>query len=108
MEARAIWRDRIRVAPERIVGLGEKDNYWAWATSAPASLLRDPGRPGRALFLRSLLRHRHRDCDRYSKIWNLVFMQFNQEPGGKKVPCPARASTPAWASKRLAMVLQGG
>src|SRR6185503_13959813 len=107
-EARAIWRDRVRVAPERILGLGEKDNYWSMGDVGPcgpcSEILIDRGERyscGPSCGIGTC------DCDRFLEIWNLVFMQFDQEPGGKKVPLPRPSIDTGMGLERLAMVLQG-
>ena len=106
-EARAIWRDRIGVRPERIVGLGEKDNYWSMGDVGPcgpcSEIHVDRGAEracGPECGLGSC------DCDRFFEIWNLVFMQFNQGPDGK-VPLPRPSIDTGMGLERLAMVLQG-
>ena len=38
------------------------------------------------------------DGDRFIEIWNLVFMQYEQLAGGKRVDLPRPRSTPAWGS----------
>ncbi len=106
-EARAIWRDKIGVKPERILGLGEKDNYWSMGDVGPcgpcSEIHVDRGAKyacgpncgiGRC------------DCDRFFEIWNLVFMQFDQTPDGKK-PLPRPSIDTGMGLERIAMVLQG-
>ena len=38
------------------------------------------------------------DATRFLEIWNLVFMQFDQDASGALVAAAAPASTPAWVS----------
>ncbi len=107
-EAREIWIDHIGVRPERVVGLGEKDNYWSMGDVGPCGpcseihLDRGPEHDDG-----SGLPIGENESDRYFEIWNLVFMQYDQQPGGKKVPLAKPCIDTGMGVERLAMVLQG-
>src|SRR5438445_8550682 len=45
--------------------------------------------------------------DRFIEIWNLVFMQFEQFAGGKRVPLPRPSIDTGMGLERIAAVLQG-
>jgi alanyl-tRNA synthetase len=104
-EAFELWRAVVGIPAERIVRLGEKDNFWSMGDTGPcgpcSEILIDQGpamscgKPGCAVGC---------DCDRYLEIWNLVFMQF--ERNGEGHLAPAAADTGA-GLERLAAVLQG-
>src|SRR5262249_56443847 len=45
--------------------------------------------------------------DRFIEIWNLVFMQFEQLPGGRRVDLPRPSIDTGMGLERIAAVLQG-
>ncbi len=107
-EAYRIWKENIGVPPERIVRLGEKDNFWAMADTGPcgpcSEILIDQGesigcgRPDCAPGC---------DCDRYLELWNLVFMQFNRDAEGNLEPLPRPSIDTGMGLERVAAVVQG-
>jgi len=107
-EARAIWRDEVGVRAERIVGLGEKDNFWSMGDVGPcgpcSEIYIDRGAEkacGKECGLGKC------DCDRFLEFWNLVFMQFESRPGGARVPLPRPSIDTGMGLERIAAVLQG-
>ena len=87
-EAFEIWNKKIGVPAERIVRCGEKENFWGPAGDSgpcgPCSELHyDFGEDagcGRADCSPAC------PCERFSEIWNLVFVQYNQDKSGKRTP----------------------
>ncbi|MFN0060208.1 MAG: alanine--tRNA ligase [Planctomycetota bacterium] len=107
-EARAIWRDEVGVPAQRIVGLGEKDNYWSMGDVGPcgpcSEIYIDRGAAracGPSCGLGQC------ECDRFLEFWNLVFMQFEQLPGGQKVPLPRPSIDTGMGLERMTFILQG-
>jgi alanyl-tRNA synthetase len=103
-EAIAAW-ESVGVPRERIVALGREDNFWQAGPTGPcgpcSELYLDRGpdfggsddRPGD-------------DTERFLEYWNLVFMQFNQEPVGHLEPLPAQSVDTGLGLNRTASVLQ--
>ncbi len=107
-EAYRIWEKEIGIPPERIVRLGEKDNFWAMGDTGPcgpcSEILIDQGEGvgcGRPECSPNC------DCDRYLEIWNLVFTQFDRDPSGKLTPRPKTNIDTGMGLERLAAVVQG-
>ncbi|MBF0204348.1 MAG: alanine--tRNA ligase [Desulfamplus sp.] len=106
-EAYALWRDKVGVPEERIVRLGEKDNFWAMGDTGPCGpcseihIDRGPefgcDNPNCAVGC---------DCDRYLELWNLVFMQFERDSDGNLTPLPKPSIDTGMGLERIASVLQ--
>ena len=107
-EARELWQKIAGLPPERIVGLGEKDNFWAMGDTGPcgpcSEIIFDQGEEvacGQDCAIGVC------ECDRYLEIWNLVFMQFNRSPDGVMTPLPKPSIDTGMGLERLSAVLQG-
>jgi alanyl-tRNA synthetase len=107
-EALGIWRDKIGLAPEKIVKLGEEDNFWSMGETGPcgpcSEIYYDQGPEfscGRADCAPGC------DCDRYLEIYNLVFTQFDRQPDGRFEPLPSPNIDTGMGLERLAAVIQG-
>ena len=108
-EAGKLWQSEAGVAPARIFGLDEKDNFWAMGDTGPcgpcSEIHYDMGTEASD--------EGHADCrfpcecGRYVEIWNLVFMQFSRDADGKMTPLPRPSIDTGMGLERVAAVLQG-
>ncbi len=108
-EAEKLWQEVAGVAPERIIRMGEKDNFWAMGDTGPcgpcSEIHYDRGadyackQPECALGVC--------DCDRWLEIWNLVFMQYNRDEEGNLNPLPRPSIDTGMGLERLTSLLQG-
>ena len=106
-EAYNLWKDHIGVPEERIVRLGEEDNFWAMGDTGPCGpcseihIDRGPefgcDREDCAVGC---------DCDRYLELWNLVFMQFEKDEQGNMNPLPKPSIDTGMGLERIISVLQ--
>jgi alanyl-tRNA synthetase len=112
-DAFRLWKEIAGLSDERILRLGEKDNFWAMGDTGPCGPCSEV--------------HFHQgehipcaeeqaggkclgpacDCDRWLEIWNLVFMQFNRDASGKMTPLPRPSIDTGMGLERIAAVLQG-
>lgn len=97
-EAYQLWQEIAGIPAERIVRMGEKDNFWAMGDTGPcgpcSEIIYDRG-PEHACSSTPCALGAC-DCDRWLEIWNLVFMQYERDSNGNLSPCRGRALTPAW------------
>jgi len=106
-EAYDIWKDLVGVSEERIVRMGEKDNFWSMGDTGPcgpcSEIIFDQGegtgcgRPECNIYC---------DCDRFLEIWNLVFMQFNRDKEGNITKLPSPSIDTGMGLERITAVLQ--
>src|SRR3954451_18978119 len=104
-EAIAAW-ESLGIPRERIIGLSREDNCWQAGPTGPcgpcSELYLDRGaefggpddRPGD-------------DTERFLEYWNLVFMQYDQEPIGVLTPLPAKNIDTGLGLNRMALIQQG-
>ena len=108
-EAFAIWRDVIGLQPERIIRLGDKDNFWAMGDTGPcgpcSEIIFDQG--PEVGCGRPECRIGECECDRYLEIWNLVFMQYNRDASGAMTPLPNPSIDTGMGLERIAGISQG-
>lgn len=102
-----LWKNLIGVPEDRIVRMGEKDNFWAMGDTGPcgpcSEIIIDQGEemrcgPNCGIGLC--------ECDRYLELWNLVFMQFERDQFGQLSPLPRPSIDTGMGLERVAAVLQ--
>ena len=103
-DAFTLW-EKIGVPTARILRCGEQDNFWQMADTGPCGPCSEihydqgPSVPGDAV--------PNGEGDRVIEIWNLVFMQFDRDAGGKLHPLPKPSIDTGMGLERLAAVAQG-
>lgn len=102
-----IWRKNMGLPAERIVRMGEKDNFWSMGDTGPcgpcSEILIDQGEAfgcGKKTCAVGC------ECDRYLELWNLVFMQFERNEAGRMTSLPDPSIDTGLGLERLAAVLQ--
>ncbi len=107
-EAFELWTKEVGFPSERIVRMGEKDNFWAMGDTGPcgpcSEIIIDQGEDmacGPNCGVDTC------DCDRFLELWNLVFMQFNRNENGRLEPLPKPSIDTGMGLERITAVLQG-
>ncbi len=104
-EAIEAWLS-VGVPRERIVPLSREDNFWQAGPTGPcgpcSELYLDRGPEfGAADELPGS------EGERFLEYWNLVFMQYDQQPEGVLTPLPAQNIDTGLGLNRLAAIMQG-
>ncbi len=106
-EAYEIWRDKIGVPEERIVRLGEEDNFWSMGDTGPCGPCSEIHIDrGEAFGCGAENCAVGCDCDRWLELWNLVFMQFEKDEEGNMKPLPKPSIDTGLGLERVISVLQ--
>ena len=106
-EAFDLWRKIAGLPEERIIRIATSDNFWSMGDTGPCGPCSEiffdhgdhiwGGPPGSA----------EEDGDRFIEIWNLVFMQFEQQADGTRQPLPKPSIDTGMGLERIAAVMQG-
>ena len=102
-----LWKKVAGLPDSRIIRIPTNDNFWRMGDTGPCGPCSEiffdhgdkipGGPPGSA----------DADGDRFIEIWNLVFMQFEEQPGGGRVSLPRPSIDTGMGLERIAAVLQG-
>ena len=105
-EAARIWTDEMGVPAWKVVRMDEADNFWSMGDTGPCGPCSEihvdkawPNGPHRI--------GPDQDPDRFLEIWNLVFMQYERQPGGALLPLPRPSIDTGMGLERITAVLQG-
>jgi alanyl-tRNA synthetase len=106
-EAFDLWRKISGLPESRIIRIPTKDNFWAMGDNGPCGPCSEifydhgehiPGGPPGSP---------NEDGDRFTEIWNLVFMQYEQEDNEIVRDLPKPSIDTGMGLERIAAVLQG-
>ncbi len=104
-EAEEIWKKY--VAADRIMRLGDKDNFWQMGDTGPCG-------PCSEIFFDQGAEHfsgpedyMGGDGDRFLEIWNLVFMQYERSKNGTLTPLPKPSIDTGMGLERVIAVKEG-
>ena len=112
-EAFNLWKSVAGLPEDRILRLGEEDNFWAMGDTGPCGPCSEvhfhqgddlpcaEEAAGRTCLGPAC------ECDRWLEIWNLVFMQFNRDASGTMTPLPRPSIDTGMGLERMAAVMQG-
>ncbi|NQX93894.1 MAG: alanine--tRNA ligase, partial [Erythrobacter sp.] len=106
-EAFDLWRKIAGLPEDRIIRIATNDNFWSMGETGPCGPCSEifydhgdhiwggpPGSP-------------EEDGDRFVEIWNLVFMQFDQQADGTRLDLPKPSIDTGSGLERVAAVMQG-
>jgi alanyl-tRNA synthetase len=106
-DAAGYWKKIAGISDDKIIRIPTSDNFWRMGDTGPCGPCSEifydhgdkipGGPPGSA----------DADGDRFIEIWNLVFMQYEEMPGGKRVNLPKPSIDTGMGLERFAAIMQG-
>ena len=108
-EAEKIWIEKCNFPKERIVRLGESENWWAagpTGSCGPCSEIHVDLGPAYGGDENSKLGDEGTD-NRFIEIWNLVFTEWNRKEDGSLEPLPKKNIDTGAGLERVAAMVQG-
>jgi alanyl-tRNA synthetase len=106
-DAFKLWKKIAGLPDKKIIRIAGADNFWAMGDTGPCGPCSEifydhgdhiPGGPPGSS---------EAEGDRFIEIWNLVFMQYEQLAGGKRLDLPRPSIDTGMGLERIAAVLQG-
>lgn len=111
-EAAQLWQ-KAGMPKDRIVALGDKDNFWTMGPTGPcgpcSELYLDQGPELGKCEVKGFdcKAGPGCDCDRYLEFWNLVFMQYDRKEDGTLEELPFKSVDTGSGLERVTALLQG-
>jgi alanyl-tRNA synthetase len=103
-EAASHWRRQPGFNPGHVFYLGRKDNFWEMADTGPCgpcSEIHIDLDPGDGEVSADTL-----ETDRFTELWNLVFIQYNRTDKNHLIPLPATHVDTGMGFDRIVNILQ--
>lgn len=106
-EAALLWKKIAGFSDDKILRIKTSDNFWRMGDVGPCGPCTEVfidqgdklqgGPPGSV----------DEDGDRFLEFWNLVFMQFEEQPGGGRIALPKPSVDTGMGLERMAAIMQG-
>ncbi|MFZ0546384.1 MAG: alanine--tRNA ligase [Candidatus Promineifilaceae bacterium] len=109
-DAYNIWVNKVGVDPERVLRMGDKTNFWMMGDVGPcgptSEIHYDWGPEHCTCGEENCSVLLDNDCGRWLEVWNLVFMQYNQDEDGTRTPLPNPGVDTGMGLERLTTIQQ--
>jgi alanyl-tRNA synthetase len=112
-DAFGLWKRVAGLTDDRVLRLGEQDNFWAMGDTGPCGPCSELHfHQGDHIACAEVAAGRaclgpECECDRWLEVWNLVFMQYNRDASGALTPLPRPSIDTGMGLERIAAVVQG-
>ena len=102
-----LWKKIANLKEDKIIRISTSDNFWSMGDTGPcgpcSEIFYDHGEKLKG----GLPGTKNQDGDRFTEIWNLVFMQYEQISKDKRVNLPKPSVDTGMGLERMSAVLQG-
>jgi alanyl-tRNA synthetase len=110
-EAANFWKKIAGLPSEKIIRIATDDNFWSMGDVGPCGPCSEIFYDHGDKIFGDVPGSKDQDGDRFTEIWNLVFMQFEKQKSnsgdGKMIPLPKPCIDTGMGLERVTSVLQG-
>lgn len=106
-EAKNFWKKISGLSEEKIIPISTDDNFWSMGDLGPCGPCSEIFYDHGDKIFGGVPGSKDQDGDRYTEIWNLVFMQFEKKADKSVVPLPKPSIDTGMGLERIASVMQG-
>jgi alanyl-tRNA synthetase len=106
-EAKDLWKKIAGLSDDKIIKISTDDNFWSMGDVGPCGPCSEIFYDHGDKIFGDVPGSKDQDGDRFIEIWNLVFMQFEKQAGGKVTELPKPCIDTGMGLERLTSVLQG-
>ena len=106
MEAYDLWKKISGLKDDKIIKINTSDNFWSMGDTGPCGPCSEIFYDNGDKFFGGTPGSKDEEGDRFTEIWNLVFMQYYQIQKGKYKLLPQNSIDTGMGLERITMVLQ--
>jgi alanyl-tRNA synthetase len=106
IDAFNLWKKIAGFTHDRIIKISTNDNFWSMGDLGPCGPCSEIFYDHGDKIFGGLPGTKDADGDRFVEIWNLVFMQYEQLEGGKRINLPKQSIDTGMGLERISAVVQ--
>lgn len=106
-EAFNLWKKIAGFSDDKIIRIATNDNFWSMGDVGPCGPCSEIFYDHGDKIFGDVPGSKDQDGDRFTEIWNLVFMQFEKKTDGSKTPLPKPSIDTGMGLERITSVMQG-
>ena len=106
-EATNLWKKIANLSDDKIIKISTDDNFWSMGETGPCGPCSEIFYDHGDTIFGDVPGSKDENGDRFTEIWNLVFMQFERQKDGSTKDLPKPCIDTGMGLERIASVLQG-
>jgi alanyl-tRNA synthetase len=106
-EAFDLWKKISGFSDDKIIRISTDDNFWSMGDIGPCGPCSEIFFDHGDKIFGDVPGSKDQDGDRFTEIWNLVFMQFDKKADGSRINLPKPSIDTGMGLERISSIMQG-
>lgn len=106
-EAAKLWKKIANISDDKLIKISSDDNFWSMGDVGPCGPCSEIFYDHGPEIFGDVPGSKDEDGDRFTEIWNLVFMQFEKQKDGSMKNLPKPCIDTGMGLERISSVMQG-